>query len=433
MRLELCTFPVTDIIFDQRTSYDDCGSLQINRDELVKMVLSDKRITKADIDIVRPGEETRVTWVRDVVEPRVKASGTGGVFPGIIGSVEPVGSGKTHRLSGMGIVAAVEYTSSLKTGSGRAHPALLDMFGPAAAISIFASTINIVLVMTLEEGLNEFEGHTVVQAAECRLAEYLARTTLAKEPASIEVFELTQVNDSLPKVGYVLGFNTSWYSPTGVHFYGMPIKESLPTLVHPNIFFDGAVSPTAIDGAMRGTLWEWCNQPIIRELYRQHGTSLNFQGVLLHRSRWDTHAGKEIAAYQVAEMAHLLRWDGAMITWLLSGNAFVDTMLAIRACERRGIKTVLVVDEYSVGKGGTDVPLIMTVPEADAMVSTGTRDMAIDLPPALRVVGPNNTYRDFTPGRPDVPAAGPINLDSWERIVGTVDPWGRARRTCETY
>ena len=122
-----------------------------------------------------------------------------------------------------------------------------------------------------------------------------------------------------------------------------------------------------------------------------------------------------------------------MITWLLSGNAFVDTMLAIQACERRGIKTVLVVDEYTVGKSGTDVPLIMMVPEADAIVSTGTRDMGMDLPPALRVVGPNDVYRDFTPGRPELPARGPISLDSWERIVGTEDPWGRARRTCETY
>ena len=432
MRLELCTFPVADIVFGRRTSYDN-GVLQVNKDQLLGMILSDKRITKADIDIVRPGEEARITWVRDVVEPRVKASGSGRVFPGIIGLPEPVGAGRTHRLSGIGVVASVGYTSTLKTGSGRAHPALFDMFGPAAPISVFASTINIVLIMTLEQELNEFEGHTIVQVAECNVAEYLARTTLGQQPASVEVLELTEVDDSLPRVGYILGFNTSWYSPTGVHFYGMPIKESLPTLVHPNIFFDGALTPTAIDGARRGTLWEWCNHPIIRELYRQHGKSLNFRGVILHRSRWDTHPGKEIAAHQVAEMAHMLRWEGAMITWLLSGNAFVDTMLAIRACERRGIKTVLVVDEYTVGKDGTDVPLIMTVPEADAMVSTGTRDMAIDLPPVSRVVGPTDVYKEFTPGRPDLPAKGAIKLDSWERIVGASDPWGRARRTCETY
>ncbi|MBI4525965.1 MAG: hypothetical protein HY695_19380 [Deltaproteobacteria bacterium] len=432
MRLELCSFPVTDVSFGHRTGYDS-GSLQINKDELVRMILSDQRITKADVEIVRPGEEARITWVRDVVEPRVKVSGPGGVFPGIIGPLEPVGTGTTHRLSGIGIVASVEYTSTLKTGSGRAHPAVLDMFGPAASISIFASTINVVLIMGLQEGLNEFEGHAVVQAAECKAAEYLARATLEKQPNAVEVFDLTEVSDSLPKVGYILGFNTSWYSPTGVHFYGMSIKETLPTLVHPNIFFDGAVTPTAIDGARRGTLWEWCNHPIIRQLYSEHGKSLNFSGVILHRSRWDTHGGKEIAAYQVAEMAHMLRWNGAMITWLLSGNAFVDTMLAIRACERRGIKMVLVVDEYTVGKGGTDLPLIMTVPEADAMVSTGTRGMAMNLPSASRVVGPNDVYRDFTPGRPEFPANGPLSLDSCERIVGAVDPWGRARRTCETY
>ena len=40
MRLELCTFPVSDVVFGERTSYDG-GSLQINRDELVKMVLAE--------------------------------------------------------------------------------------------------------------------------------------------------------------------------------------------------------------------------------------------------------------------------------------------------------------------------------------------------------------------------------------------------------
>jgi len=138
MRLELCTFPVADIVFGRRTSYDN-GVLQVNKDQLLGMILSDKRITKADIDIVRPGEEARITWVRDVVEPRVKASGSGRVFPGIIGLPEPVGAGRTHRLSGIGVVASVGYTSTLKTGSGRAHPALFDMFGPAAPISVFAS------------------------------------------------------------------------------------------------------------------------------------------------------------------------------------------------------------------------------------------------------------------------------------------------------
>jgi glycine reductase len=41
-------------------------------------------------------------------------------------------------------------------------------------------------------------------------------------------------------------------------------------------------------------------------------------------------------------LARSLSADAALITWTGSGNAFVEVMLTIRACERLGIKTVLV-------------------------------------------------------------------------------------------
>ena len=48
-------------------------------------------------------------------------------------------------------------------------------------------------------------------------------------------------------------------------------------------------------------------------------------------------------------------------------NVFVEVMLTIRACERRGIKTVLVTYRYS-SKDGVDSPLFAILPEADAVV-----------------------------------------------------------------
>ncbi len=53
-------------------------------------------------------------------------------------------------------------------------------------------------------------------------------------------------------------------------------------------------------------------------------------------------------------------------------------MLTIRACERLGIKTVLVTYEYG-GKDGVDSPLLFYAAEANAVVSTGSRDRWIDL------------------------------------------------------
>jgi Glycine/sarcosine/betaine reductase component B subunits len=60
----------------------------------------------------------------------------------------------------------------------------------------------------------------------------------------------------------------------------------------------------------------------------------------------------------------------------------VEVMLTIRACERRGIKTALLVTYEYGGKDGVDSPLLYYVPEADAVVSTRSRDRWIELPEA---------------------------------------------------
>jgi glycine reductase len=111
----------------------------------------------------------------------------------------------------------------------------------------------------------------------------------------------------------------------------------------------------------------------------------------------------------------------------------MDVMLTIRACERRGIKTVLVTYEYG-GKDGTDTPLLYYVPEAKAIVSAGSRDRWIELPPAENVVGPDDRIRLFGyPGAPVVSARDPITLDARDLIIGGVDIWGGRSWTCRTY
>jgi len=121
------------------------------------------------------------------------------------------------------------------------------------------------------------------------------------------------------------------------------------------------------------------------------------------------------------------------VTWLGSGNAFVDVMLTVRACEQRGIKTALVTYEYG-GKEGIDSPLLYYVPEADAVVSTGSRDRWIELPPAEKVVGPYDQIQILSyPGAPVASARGSLTLDARDMIVGGVDNWGRQSWTCRAY
>jgi hypothetical protein len=62
----------------------------------------------------------------------------------------------------------------------------------------------------------------------------------------IERFELFEADASLPRILYIAGANTSWHAPhSGFSYYGLPIRESLPTLVHPNEFLDGAITKDA--------------------------------------------------------------------------------------------------------------------------------------------------------------------------------------------
>ena len=72
-----------------------------------------------------PGDSARIVKVLDVVEPRTKGPGGGGIFPGWLDS-EPV-DGPTHVLRGAAVVVAGYLP--------RAQEAVIDMSGPAAPLS----------------------------------------------------------------------------------------------------------------------------------------------------------------------------------------------------------------------------------------------------------------------------------------------------------
>ena len=154
-------FPVKHVQFGGLTRYED-GVLEVNKEELIELMLDDKRIKRADLDIAFPGESTRIVNVRDVVEPRIKVSGPGCVFPGIMGPVETVGEGRTHKLSGVMVIPSVRIRQSMKSRepvSASHSPAsgIIDISGPGEMISPFARTISIVLIFELIDGLSELE------------------------------------------------------------------------------------------------------------------------------------------------------------------------------------------------------------------------------------------------------------------------------------
>jgi glycine reductase len=97
LKLELGYIDIKDIKFADKSEIKD-GILYVNTEELKKLVLEDEDIKSVAFDIAKPGESVRITPVKDVIEPRVKISGRGGVFPGVIGPVDTVGDGVTYAL-----------------------------------------------------------------------------------------------------------------------------------------------------------------------------------------------------------------------------------------------------------------------------------------------------------------------------------------------
>src|SRR3989338_258846 len=434
MQLEMAEFPVTRITLGNGLRYHS-GTLEVDQEELTALVMRDERIQDARLAVVAPGEKIRITGIRDVIEQRVKVEGKGQVFPGVLGPVAPVGDGRTHGLSGMAVLLTAEYEGTIRAGLGVQRSAILDMWGPGAEASRFGSLVNLVLILRLTGGLSEIEAHTVMQQAGCEVAKRLAEATIGLKPKRVESYYLGKEKPKLPRVALIQGCLTdNHHSHSGVSYYGLSIRESLATLIHPNELLDGAITINTTRGiAYHPTTWDWQNHPIVLSLYREHRRQLNFAGIILERIRFQTHQGKEVIAQNTAQLASTLADDGALVAWLGSGNPFVAVMLTVQACEQRGIKTVLVTYEYG-GKEGIDSPLLYYVSEANAVVSTGSRDRWLDLTAPDKVVGPYEEIQILSyPGAPKAAANGPLSFDARDMIIGGVDNWGGQGWTCRAY
>ena len=435
MKLTLADFPVRQIRLGNTYGYQD-GLLEVDCEDLVRLVSQDARIGSARIDVVSPGDPVRVTGIRDVVEPRVKIDSEAQVFPGVIGPVLAVGGGLTHRLSGRAVLATAAYEGTIRAGTGVQRSALLDMWGEGAAVSRFSALRHLVLILEIRSGLGELAAHQAIQQAAFKVACRLAETTKKLLPTRTQEFATGNVNRGRPRIALIQGCITQAQQPhAGVSYYGLPIRESLPTALDANELLDGAMTMNTTRGiGYYPTTWDWQNHPLSLVLYREQAAgNIDFAGVIVERISYETHHAKEVVAHNAARLAQSLGADAVLLTWLGSGNAFVEMMLTIRACERLGIKTTLVTYEYG-GKDGVDSPLLFYAAEADAVVSTGSRDRWIDLPAADKVIGPYQDIRVLTyPGAPTTPASTALTLDARDMIIGGVDNWGGGSWACKLY
>ena len=130
MELVLGTFPVDSVAFGASPGWN-AGRLTIDPGRVRTLVLDDPRIRSVAVDLVEPGEATRIVQMRDVVEPRVKVRGRGHAYPGIADHpTDTVGDGETRRYAGFGVMVCSEALPHIRRAVSAATDSLIDMSGP---------------------------------------------------------------------------------------------------------------------------------------------------------------------------------------------------------------------------------------------------------------------------------------------------------------
>lgn len=359
------------------------GTLYVNKEELLAAVGGDERVKSIDFDIVRPGEEVRIIPVKDVIEPRVKVEGKGGIFPGFISKVDTVGSGRTHVLKGAAVV-----TTGKVVGF---QEGIIDMTGEGAKYTPFSKTNNLVIIVEPKDGINQHEHEEALRLIGFRAATYLGEAGRNVEPNEVKTYEtlplLEQVKQypDLPKVVYVYMLQTQGLLHD-TYVYGVDAKKIIPTFIYPTEAFDGAiVSGNCVSACDKNPSYVHMNQPVITDLYDRHGKDYNFLGCIITNENVYL-ADKERSSNMTAKLVEFLGADAVIISEEGFGNPDADLVMNCNKISEKGVKTVLITDEYA-GQDGSSQSLADSTPKGDAVVTGGNANEVITLPPMKKVIG----------------------------------------------
>jgi len=427
MHLEVKYFPIKEVVFSKVTKYNQ-GVLEINKDELIFAMRADSVITGVHMDVAYPGESTRIINLLDTIEPRCKVEGKNNVFPGFIGTTETVGSGVTHVLPGFAVMECAEYPLG-QGGLLIAREAMVDMSGVSAELTPFGKTVNLVLQFDLEPNKPDVEYDAAIRAATIRASEFLARTTAQLAPEYSIVYDLDQAKDKdLPKILYIYQIHSQ--GPNATTFvYGRSFTDSLPTLIHPNELLDGAlVSGNYVYGTYKTPTYLHCHNPIVAELYKRHGVEHIMLPMVISRGHHYSINEKIRSAQYAAKIASLLKPDGIMVTQEGGGNSIIESMQTIKACEQLGIPTTTISYEMSEGDK-VSINLLDSVPEANAIISSGGTEQKIKLPAVDKVLGGTR----LRIGLDCLCPKGPLELGLLHQIYASSNQTGFGKLTCKAY
>lgn len=389
MKLDMLIHQIHGIEFGAATAVRG-GMLTIDRLALRDAVQTACGL-QIGVELARPGESVRLSNVLDVIEPRCKADGEETYFPGFHGPLRVAGTGATRVLRGVTVV---------ETGRMRGLiGGVIDMSGPAAALTPFADLFHIVLETTPSDGMDKAAYARAIKRAGLEAACYLARACRQADPDERAVFDLdmppapASFPPALPRLGYVCMLHALGDTRESF-FYGQCVRDFSPTIVHPNEILDGAIVSHHYDisPAMKNNTYSFQNHPVICELMNRHGDDLVFAGVVLANQPVMLEEKERSALLSARLSQHVLKADAVIITKEGAGAGDYDLMRQCRAHEEAGIHTVLIDSEQINAEGISDMPLIDITPHADAMVSTGNTEQLEHLPVMERVIGGESMF-----------------------------------------
>lgn len=382
MKLEMGHIHITDIKFGSESKIED-GVLYVSEEAVKEIVLEDDKLKHVALDIAKPGESVRITPVKDVIEPRVKVEGRGGIFPGVIAKVDTVGSGKTYALKGMSVITAGKIVGF--------QEGIIDMTGPGADYTPFSKLNNLVMVIEPVEDIKQHDYEKAVRYAGFKVATYigeLARHLTPDETFEYETYTIKEGLEkfpNLPRVAYVQMLQSQGLLHD-TYVYGVDAKRTLSTIINPTEVMDGAiVSGNCVSACDKNTTYHHLNNPVIHDLFAQHGKTLNFVCQILTNENVYL-ADKQRSSDWTAKMCKLLDLDGVIVSQEGFGNPDTDLIMNCKKIEAEGVKTVIITDEYA-GRDGKSQSLADADAAADAVVTGGNANQVIILPKLDKVIG----------------------------------------------
>lgn len=394
MKLELGNINIRDLAFGSTSEIKE-NTVVIDEHALKGYLCElDHRIRSIELSIAKPGDSIRIMPVKDAIEPRVKVSGGGEIFPGRhLGEETMVGEGRTHVLKGMAVVTTGEIVGF--------QEGIIDMSGPGAEFTPFSRTLNLVIQCEVDKSCNQYDHEAVFRLVGLEAGRWIGKLGEHITPDEIETYETKPLleqaaqHPTLPKVGYVYMLQSQGLLHD-TYYYGVDVKGILPTLMYPTEVMDGAIiSGNCVSACDKNTSYVHQNSPVIYDLYRHHGVEYNFMGVIVTNENV-TLRDKERSSNFVVKLAKQMGWDAAIVSEEGFGNPDADLMMNCSKLEAAGIQTVLLTDEYA-GQNGESQSLADSHKSADAVVTNGNANQLITLPAMNCVIG-HDRYADVVAG-----------------------------------